>query len=186
LAASSVGIPVPGAQVRIVDNERQTVPVGEQGEIVVRTNQMMQGYFNDPALTAQVVDPHGWYYTGDVGYFEDDGYLRLVGRKKDLILCAGETISPKEIERFLETHPSIRRAAVVGVSHSISGESIWAYIEAYTGTQLIEGDIFDFCRGQIAAFKIPQQIRFIDQLPTTATGKLQKYKLRELAEQENL
>ena len=184
VAASTVGVPVPGAKIRIVDDARLDLPPGQAGEIAVQTNQMMEGYYGDPELTAQVLDADGWYYTGDVGFFDPDGYLRLVDRKKDLIIRGGENVSPKEIERFLETHPTIRRAAVVAVPHALSGEAIWAYLVLLPGTAMSEREALDYCLDQIAPFKIPQRFRCINRMPLTATGKLQKYRLREMAEQE--
>jgi acyl-CoA synthetase (AMP-forming)/AMP-acid ligase II len=161
---------------------------------------MMLGYYNDPELTAQVLDAEGWFYTGDIGYVGEDGYLRLVDRKKDLILRGGQNIYPLEIEQYLERHPSIRRAAVIGVPLSVpslrsgvrlsagrgerNGEAVMAFLELQPGARLTVKEVLNFCRGQIAPFKIPEQIRFVERLPTTATNKVQKFKLREMAAQE--
>jgi fatty-acyl-CoA synthase/long-chain acyl-CoA synthetase len=183
-AATTVGKPAPGSRVRIVDDERQPLPVGEQGEIAVQTLQMMAGYYNDPELTAQVLDAEGWFYTGDIGYMGDDGYLRLVDRKKDLILRGGQNIYPLEIEQYLERHPSIRRAGVVGVPSEMGSEAVWAFLELQPGATLTVKEALNFCRGQIAPFKIPEQVRFVERLPTTATNKTQKFRLREMAAQE--
>ncbi len=184
VAASTVGVPVPGAVIRIVDEARCDLAPGQVGEIAVQTNQMMAGYYGDPELTAQVLDTDGWYYTGDVGFFDPDGCLRLVDRKRDLIIRGGENVSPKEVERFLETHPTIRRAAVVAVPHELSGEAIWAYLELLPGTALSGREVHEYCLDQIAPFKIPQQFRVVERMPRTATGKLQKYRLREMAQHE--
>jgi fatty-acyl-CoA synthase len=184
-AAATVGRPVPGAQVRIVDEQRRPLPVGEQGEIAVQTLQMMLGYYNAPELTAQVLDAEGWFYTGDIGYMGEDGYLRLVDRKNDMIIRGGQNIYPAEVEHHLVSHPSIRRAAVFGMPHSLTGETIWAYIEPHPGAVLTATDVLNHCRRQIAPFKIPEEVRFIERLPATPTGKIQKYQLRELALQEN-
>ena len=183
-AATTVGKPVPGSRVRIVNDERQPLPVGEQGEIAVQTLQMMAGYYNDPELTAQVLDAEGWFYTGDIGYMGGDGYLRLVDRKKDLILRGGQNIYPLEIEQYLERHPSIRRAGVVGVPSEMGSEAVWAFLELQPGATLTVKEALNFCRGQIAPFKIPEQVRFVERLPTTATNKTQKFRLREMAAQE--
>jgi fatty-acyl-CoA synthase len=180
----TVGVPVPGAQVRIVDDRRTPMPPGESGEIAVRTRQMMQGYLGDPELTAQVLDDDGWYYTGDIGYLDDEGYLHLIGRTKDLIIRGGENVSAVEVERFLELHPAIRRAGVIGVPHPVGGEAIWACLEAAPGVELSSRQVLNYCRGEIAPYKIPERIHWFERLPTTATGKLQKYKLREWATQE--
>ena len=183
-AANTVGKPVPGVQVRIVDDARQPLPTGTRGEIAVQTSQMMTGYYNDPALTAQALDEEGWYYTGDIGYLGDDGYLRLVDRKKDLIIRGGENVYPAEVEQYLGQHPFIRRAAVIGVPGALGSEEVCAYLELQPGARLTVTDVLEFCRGRIAAFKIPDHVRFSAQLPVTATGKVQKYKLRALAAQE--
>ncbi len=199
-AASTVGRPVPGARVRILDDERRPLRVGERGEVAVQTSQMMSGYHNDPELTAHVLDAEGWFYTGDIGYFGEDGYLRLVDRKSDLILRGGQNIYPLEIEQYLERHPSIRRAAVIGVPLSVpslrsgagpsagrgemDGEAVMAFLEPQPGARLTATEVLNFCRGQIAPFKIPERIRFVERLPTTATNKVQKFKLREMAAQE--
>jgi fatty-acyl-CoA synthase len=183
-AATTVGKPVPGAQVRIVDDEWRPLPVGEQGEIAVQTSQMMIGYYGDPELTAQVLDAEGWFYTGDIGYLGEDGYLRLVDRKKDMIIRGGENIYSAEVEGYLERHPLIRRAGVIGVPSGLDGEAVWAYLELQPGARLTAKEALNFCRGQIAPFKIPAQVRFVERLPTTVTGKVQKFKLREMAAQE--
>jgi fatty-acyl-CoA synthase/long-chain acyl-CoA synthetase len=183
-AATTVGKPVPGAQVRIVDDKRRPLPLGELGEIAVQTSQMMTGYYRDPELTAQILDTEGWFYTGDIGYVGEDGSLRLVDRKKDVIIRGGENIYPAEVEQYLERHPLIRRAGVIGVSSEVGGEAIWAYLELQPGAKLTAKEVLNFCRGQIAPFKIPAQVRFVERLPTTVTGKVQKFKLREMAARE--
>jgi len=177
-AATTVGQPVPGARVRIVDEARRALPVGERGEIAVQTAQMMTGYYGDPALTAQVLDAEGWFYTGDVGYVGEDGYLRLVDRQKDLIIRGGENIYPVEVEQFLEGHPLIRRAAVLGAPSEVGGQAVWAYLERQPGTSLTATEVLNYCRGQLAPFKIPDEVRFVERLPTTAAGKVQKFRLR--------
>ncbi len=184
-AATTVGRPVPGARLRIVDDERRPLPVGARGEVAAQTSQMMIGYYRDAELTAQVLDEEGWFYTGDIGYLGEDGYLRLVDRKNDLIIRGGENVYPAEIEHFLESHPLIRRAGVIGATNQVADESIWAFVEPQPGATLDARDVLDFCRSQIAPFKIPAQVRFVEQLPTTAVGKVQKFRLREMAAQES-
>jgi acyl-CoA synthetase (AMP-forming)/AMP-acid ligase II len=183
-AANTVGRPVPGTRLRILDDQGQPVPTGGQGEIVVHTSQMMTGYYNAPELTAASLSPEGWFATGDIGWLGDDGYLRLSGRKKDMILRGGQNIFPAEIEAYLGRMPAVRQAAVVGVPNPLAGESIWAFLELHPGARLSERDVLYFCRGQIAPFKIPEKVRFIERLPASAAGKVQKYKLRALAQQE--
>ena len=181
---TTVGRPVPGAEVRVVDDERRPVAAGQTGEIAVRTSQMMSGYHGDPALTAQVLDAGGWFYTGDLGKMDHHGYVQLVDRKKDLIIRGGENVYPAEVERHLEQHPFIRRAGVIGVPSKLSGESVWAYLELQPGAALSAKEVLNMCRGQIAPFKIPEKVCFVDHLPTTATDKVQKHVLREMAAQE--
>lgn len=183
-AATTVGRAVPGVRIRIVDDERRELPSGGQGEIAVQTSQMMTGYHRDPALTAQYLDAEGWFYTGDVGYLGEDGYLRLVDRKKDLIIRGGENVSPIEVESCLLRHPAVRGAGVIGVPSRTSGEAIWAYVEPQPGAEITATEVLSFCRGRIAPFKIPEIVRFVRRLPVTSTGKVRKFVLREMAAEE--
>jgi fatty-acyl-CoA synthase len=183
-AATTVGRPVPGARVRVVDDQRRPLPAGERGEIAVQTAQMMSGYYRDPELTAQVLDGEGWFYTGDVGYVGEDGYLRLVDRKKDVIIRGGQNIYPAEVEAYLQRHPAIRRAGVVGVPGGPGGEVVWAYLELQPGATLTVTEILNFCLGQIAPFKIPEQVCFVERLPATVSDKIQRFRLREMALRE--
>jgi fatty-acyl-CoA synthase len=180
-AATSVGKPVPGARVRIVDDARRPLPTGQPGEIAVQTAQMMEGYYNDPELTAQVLDAKGWFYTGDTGYVDQEGYLHLAGRKKDVIIRGGQKIYPEEVEQYLEQHPAIRRAGVVSLPSELAGETVWAFLESQPGASLTAQAALDFCRGQIAPFKIPDHVRFMERLPVTFSDKVQRFKLREMA-----
>jgi acyl-CoA synthetase (AMP-forming)/AMP-acid ligase II len=184
--ATTVGRPVPGAEVRIVDPEdrHSPLPAGERGEIATRTSQMMTGYHGDEGLTAQVLDADGWFYTGDSGYVGEDGYLRVLGRTRELIIRGGEKVYPKEVERYLERHPLVRHAAVIGLSSPVSGQTVWAYLEAPDGTRPTVAEVLDFCRGRIAPHKIPEQVRFVERLPRTATNKVQTYRLHQMAFQE--
>jgi acyl-coenzyme A synthetase/AMP-(fatty) acid ligase len=176
----TVGKPAPGVRLRIVDDERQPLPIGAVGEIAVRTSQMMSGYHGDPALTARALDAEGWFFTGDLGTLGDDGYLRLTGRKKDVIVRGGFKIYPEEVEHYLEQHPLVRRAGVVGRSGG-DGEVVWAFLELAPGAALTAAQVRKFCLGQIAPFKIPEQVCFVERLPTTVTDKVQRFKLREIA-----
>jgi acyl-CoA synthetase (AMP-forming)/AMP-acid ligase II len=172
------------AEVKIVDDAREILPTGAVGEVACRTTGMMKGYYNRPQETAEVLDEQGWLFTGDLGAVDEDGYLRLVDRKKDMIKRGAEAIFPAEIEHHLLTHPKIQMAAVVGVPSPIGGERIRAYVQPREGVDLSEIEVLEHCRGQIATYKIPQEVRFVSRLPLTATGKVQKFKLREEAEQE--
>ncbi|MDI7274406.1 MAG: class I adenylate-forming enzyme family protein [Anaerolineae bacterium] len=181
VVATTVGRPAPGSQVRIEGPGGQALPAGQIGEVVVRTTQMMLGYHQDPDLTSEVLDAEGWFHTGDVGYLGEDGYLRLVDRKKDVIIRAGENVYPAEVERYLCRHPAIARAAVVGVPSRLSGEALWAFVEPAPGALLTGREVLEHCRGGIAPYKVPQAVRVVERLPVTATGKVQKFKVREMA-----
>ncbi len=178
-AAETVGRPAPGSQVRIVDDEHRPLPAGERGEVAVRSVQMMVGYWGDPSLTQRSFDREGWFYTGDVGWLDGEGYLHLVDRKKDLVIRGGENVAPAEVERILEAHPQVRRAAVIGVPGAL-GEALWAYIEP-AAEALTARDLVEHCRGRLAPYQIPDQVRLLGRLPTTATGKVKKHELRRLA-----
>lgn len=180
-AADTVGRPAPGVRVRIVDDARQPVLAGAVGEIAVQTSQMMLGYHRDPGLTAQVLDADGWLYTGDLGCLGADGYLRLTGRKKDMLIRGGEKVHPEEVEQALERHPAVRRAGVIGVPGPAGGDAVWAFVELHGGAQLTTRAALEFARDQLAAFKVPEQVRFIERMPVTATGKVQRFRLREMA-----
>jgi acyl-coenzyme A synthetase/AMP-(fatty) acid ligase len=184
VVANTVGKPAPGAEIRIVDEDRKPLSPGEIGEIAAKTAQMMSGYHLQPELTAEVLDEQGWFYTGDRGYLDRRGYLHITGRIKDIIIRGGENIAAVEIESFLATHAAVHRAGVIGVPHGLAGEAIWAFVQLNPGSALTERQLLAYCDGQIAPFKIPDRIHFVERLPTTATGKLQKYKLREMAPQE--
>ncbi len=184
MAATTVGRPAPGVQVRVVDDQRLPLPPGGRGEIIVKTPQMMTGYYQAPELNAAAFDAEGWFSTGDIGWLGEDGFLRLVDRKKDLVIRGGQNIFPAEVEAYLAEHPAVRRVAVIGVAHPLAGEALWAYVERQPGAALTEIELLNFCRGQIAPFKIPDQVRFVEHLPLSAVGKVQKYQLRQAALEE--
>jgi acyl-CoA synthetase (AMP-forming)/AMP-acid ligase II len=178
-ASNSVGHPLDGVEIRIVDRDRESLLNGEIGEIAVRSPQMMLGYYKDPEQTAEVLDSNGWLYTGDSGYIDQEKNLHLSGRISELINRGGEKILPEEVELFLESHPAIRRAAVIGVPNKLAGEDILAFILPQPGETIELEEVLHFSRGKIAPFKVPREIRLVQQLPFTANGKIQKYKLRE-------
>jgi acyl-CoA synthetase (AMP-forming)/AMP-acid ligase II len=182
---SSVGQPIPGLQVRIVDDSRESLGTGQPGEVAVKSPYLMEGYHNLPDATASAVDDRGWFYTGDVGFLDEDGYLHLIDRKKDMIIRGGANVYPAEVERFLLTHPKVQAAAVIGVSGSVGGESVWVYIVPKAGAELTAAEVLDYCRDQIAPYKIPDEVRFASELPMTATRKVQKFALRERARRES-
>jgi fatty-acyl-CoA synthase len=181
---NTVGRPRPWVQIRIVDDERQELPVGQTGEVAIHTPYAFKGYHNLPDETAQALDEEGWFYSGDVGYLDEAGCLHLMDRKKDMVIRGGENVYPAEVEHFLSTHPKVHMAAVVGVPSAVGGERLWAYIIPKQGTEPTAAEILDYCRGQIAPYKIPDEVRFVPDLPLTATRKVQKYVLREQARKE--
>jgi acyl-CoA synthetase (AMP-forming)/AMP-acid ligase II len=144
----------------------------------------MKSYHNRPQQTAEVIDADGWYYTGDIGSVDAGGYVRIFDRKKDMIIRGGINVYPAEVENFLLTHPGVQMAAAVGVPSPVGGERLWAYIVPKEGVTLTAEQILDHCRGQIAPYKMPDEVRFVSELPMTATRKVQKYALREQARQE--
>jgi fatty-acyl-CoA synthase len=180
LRVTTVGCACANTEVKIVSDSGATVPVGEQGELCARGYLVMKGYDQDPEATAKAIDPEGWLRTGDLASMRPDGYFRITGRAKDLIIRGGENIYPRELEEFLYTHPKIADAQVIGVPDAKLGEAVGAWIKLKAGETATEDEIREFCRGKIAHFKIPQYIRFVDQFPMTVTGKIQKYKMREL------
>jgi acyl-CoA synthetase (AMP-forming)/AMP-acid ligase II len=145
---------------------------------------MMKGYYRRRQATDEILDEEGWLFSGDMGYLDEEGYLHLVDRKKDMIKRGAEAIFPAEIERYLMTHPKVRVAAVIGVPSPVGGERIRAYVQPWEGAELSEAEVINFCRGQIATYKIPEEVRIVSDLPMTATRKVQKFKLREEAKQE--
>ena len=177
---STVGRVIPGAEVKIADPDTgETVDVGVQGELLARGHLVMKGYDKDPQNTARAIDSDGWLHTGDLATMREDGNFRITGRARELIIRGGENIYPREIEEFLHCHPDIADVYVVGLPDERLGERVLAWIEAREGSALTEDGVKDFCRGQIAHFKIPEFIRFVDEFPMTVTGKVQKFVIRE-------
>ena len=176
----TVGRPIPGVEVRLVDPAtRVEVPEGEAGELCVRGHCVMAGYYRNPEATARALDADGWLYTGDLARRRDDGNYRIVGRSKELIIRGGENIYPPEIEEFLHHHPAVAEVAVVGLPDAKYGEVVAAWVVARPGANPSEDDLRDYCRGQIAHFKVPTYVRVVDQLPRTVTGKVRKHVLRD-------
>jgi fatty-acyl-CoA synthase len=178
----TVGTAMPDVEVRIVDPEtRLPLPVNAVGEIACRGYLVMNGYYNMPAETEKVLDAEGWLYSGDLGTVDDAGYFRVTGRIKDVIIRGGENIYPREIEEFLYTIVGVRDAQVVGVADAKYGEVVGAFVLRASGCDINESDIREACRAKMARYKCPKHVFFVDSFPTTANGKVQKYKLRELA-----
>lgn len=182
--AETVGRPMPGMEIRIVDEQRRELPPGQVGELACRSESVMLGYYRAPGLTAEVTDEDGWYYTGDLAEMDDQGYIRIVGRKKDVIIRGGQNIYPAEIESYLVSHPRIREAVVVGIPAAVGGESVWAFIILADGGEMAAREVLNYCRAELEPYKVPSQVRFVTDFPRSATGKPQKFKLRKMAIQE--
>jgi fatty-acyl-CoA synthase len=156
------------------------VPVGEQGELCTRGYLVMQGYDDELGATKLAIDSDGWLHTGDLGVMQADGCFRITGRAKDMIIRGGENVYPREVEEFLYMHPKISEVQVVGLPDTKLGEVVCAWIRLKQDQTSCADEIRHFCIGKIAHFKIPQHIRFVDSFPMTVSGKVQKYKIREL------
>jgi fatty-acyl-CoA synthase len=181
----TVGRVHPHLEVKLIDPDTgRTVERGVPGELLTRGYSVMAGYWNEPERTAEAVDAHGWMHTGDLATMDEDGYLNIVGRSKDMVIRGGENIYPREVEEFLHTHPGVLEAAVIGVPDERYGEELMAWIRVREGAELSEDDVRAYCEGRIAHFKRPRYVRFADEFPMTVTGKVQKYKMREQAIEE--
>ena len=174
----SIGIPLPSTEAIIVDIEDHTkiMPLGEEGEIMLRGPQMMQGYWNKPEATKEVMK-NGWFYTGDLATVDDEGFIYIVDRQKDMFISGGENVYPAEVEKVLLTNPKIFDVAVYGVSDEKWGEVGKASIMLQDNTEMSVSEVMTFLQGKIGSFKIPKYIDFVDKLPRTATGKIQKHLL---------
>jgi len=174
----SIGIPVPGVELRIVDETGGDVLVGDAGEIWVRGPNVFAGYWNDPEATAAVLTEDGWLRTGDVAVVDDDGYLFLVDRVKDLIIVSGFNVFPAEVEAVLMEHPGVEGCAVVGVPHPYTGEAVKAYVAARPGVPLEEDDVIAFCAERLPSYKCPNKVWFVDEIPRGLTGKIIRHRLK--------
>ncbi len=179
----SIGLPIPGVEMKIFDDNDNEVPVGELGEIVVRGENVMLGYYNQPEATAEAMRS-GWYHTGDIGKVDEDGYFYIVDRKKDMIIVGGLNVYPREVEEVLHTHPAVAEAAVVGEYDELRGEEPVAYVVLKPGAEATEREIIRYCRERLANFKVPRRVTFRESLPKSATGKILKRLLRKELEQE--
>ncbi|MBV8944567.1 MAG: AMP-binding protein [Solirubrobacterales bacterium] len=181
----TVGEVAPHVEIKVVDPATgRTLPRGEPGEFLARGYVVMRGYWNDPERTADAIDARRWMHTGDLATMDDQGYVRIVGRIKDMVIRGGENVYPREIEEFLYTHPAIADVQVIGVPDERYGEELMAWIILRPGASLTDDDVKEFCRGQIAHFKIPRYVKLVDSFPMTVTGKVQKFKMREVATEE--
>jgi len=175
----SVGRIHPHVTVRIVNDRDQVLPVGQVGELQTRGYSVMRAYWNDPERTAEVLDAEGFMHTGDLATLDADGYCRIVGRLKDMLIRGGENVYPREVEEFLYTHPAIADVQVFGVPDEKFGEEVCAWIRLAEGAHASAEDIREFCKGRIAHYKIPRYVEFVSEYPMTISGKVQKYLMRE-------
>lgn len=176
--AGSIGKPLPDVEVRLVDEDGDDVEEGDPGEIVVRGPNVFAGYWRRDAETKEAMRD-GWFHTGDVAYVDDDGYLHIVDRKKDLIIVSGFNVYPREVEEALYRHAKVSDAAVVGIPHPYTGEAVKATVVLKPGERTTEEDIIEFCTRSLARFKCPQVVEFVDEIPTTLTGKVLRRELRD-------
>ena len=163
----------------LADAEGRVVPRGDKGELLTRGYSVMLGYWDDEEKTREAVDAEGWMHTGDLGVMDDDGYVRITGRIKDMVIRGGENVYPREVEEFLYAHPAIEDVQVVGVPDLKYGEELCAWIRLRPGQELTAEQVREYCQGKIAHYKIPRYVRFTADFPMTVTGKVQKFKMRE-------
>jgi fatty-acyl-CoA synthase len=181
---STVGRIHPHVEVKIVDDEGRIVALGQPGELLTRGYSVMLGYWEDEEKTRASVNASGWMHTGDMAVIDEEGYCNIVGRIKDMIIRGGENIYPREVEEYIFRHPKVQDVQVVGLPDRKYGEELCAWIVLREGQQVTEEDIRAFCDGQIAHYKIPKYIRFVDGFPMTVTGKVQKYLIRQKMKDE--
>ena len=178
---SSVGQVLDDVEVRVVDEDGNPVEAGTLGEVQLRTFRAMDGYWGNEEKTRVTVDDEGWVHTGDLGYLDEDDYLFLGGRTGDMIIRGGENVYPREIEEFLYTHPKVADVQVIGVPDERFVEEVMAWVMLKPGEKADDEEIREFCKGKIAHYKIPRYIKMATEFPMTVTGKLQKFKMREIA-----
>ncbi len=185
LRVATVGRALPDVEVKIVDIETgKALPPGKQGELCTKGYLVMKGYYKMPEETARAIDSRGWLHTGDLAIMDENGYCKITGRIKQMIIRGGENIYPREIEEFLYTHPKVSNIQVYGVPDRKYGEQVMAAIILKKGVEMSEDEVRDFCRDKIANYKIPKYVKFVDGYPMTASGKIQKFKMREMAIKE--
>ena len=180
----TVGRVHPHVEVKVVDESGKIVPRGTAGELCTRGYSVMLGYWNDPENTAKAIDAARYMHTGDIAVMDEDGYLNIAGRIKDMVIRGGENIYPREIEEFLYTHPGIKDVSVIGVPDEKYGEELCAWVVLQPDAALSEEDVRQFCRGKIAHYKVPRYVKFVAEFPMTVTGKIQKFKMRETSTAE--
>jgi acyl-CoA synthetase (AMP-forming)/AMP-acid ligase II len=179
--AHTVGRPLPGMELKIVDRERKPVQVGQRGEVALQGRALMKGYYRQPKATAQAIDADGWFYTGDLGIVDEEGFLQVVGRLTDMILRGGYNVYAAEVESCLLSHPDVSNAAVIGLPDPVLGETIHAFVTPRAGASPSPQALVAHCRQEIANYKVPDQVTFVSELPLSSLGKVQKFVLKEQA-----
>jgi fatty-acyl-CoA synthase len=178
LKSATVGIPLPWTEVKVIDAEGRPTPLGTPGELLIRGYLVMRGYYRMPEKTAETIDAEGWLHSGDLATLDAQGYVRIVGRIKDMVIRGGENVYPAEVEGFLMRHPAIAQAQVVGVPDDFMGEETVAFIQLREGASLCEDRLREHCRREIARHKVPKYFRFVSSYPLTPSGKVKKFELR--------
>jgi fatty-acyl-CoA synthase len=179
------GWPLPGYEFQVIDpTTGQTQPPGVMGELCTRGYALMRGYYQKPAETAQTIDPDGWLHTGDLAIMRQDGMVRFLGRYKEMLKVGGENVDPVEVEAFLQRHPAVNQVKIVGVPDPRLSEVGAACVVLNPGTRATGDELIAFCRGQLASFKIPRYMLFVKEFPMTSSGKVQKFRLRQIAIEE--
>src|SRR5437762_2622835 len=182
---STVGKVMPHQEQKIINPETgRIVPLGEPGELCYRGYQVMRGYDNNPEGTEQTIDRAGWLHGGDLAVMDEQGYVKITGRLKDMICRGGEKVFPREVEEFLFAHPKITEVSVIGVPDAYYGEQVMAWVKVKPGLTLTAEELQAFCHGKIMDYKIPHYVKFVDDFPKTVTGKVQKYRMREISTEE--
>jgi len=181
LRVTTVGRTQPQLENKLVDTDGCIVARGEIGELCTRGYSVMLGYWDNPQATGDAIDPAGWMHSGDLAVMDEQGYVRIVGRNKDMIIRGGENIYPRELEEFFYTHPAVADAQVIGIPCSRYGEEIVAWIKLHPGHSATAEELQGWCKARIAHFKVPRYIRFVDEYPMTVTGKVQKFRMREIS-----
>ncbi|MEO0876848.1 MAG: AMP-binding protein, partial [Bacteroidota bacterium] len=182
---STVGQVLPHVEVKIIDESTgQVVPIGVPGELCTRGYSVMLGYWNDEAKTREAIDSARWMHTGDIAVMDDEGFINIVGRIKDMIIRGGENIYPREIEEFLYKHPKVSDVQVIGVPSEKYGEEVMAWVKAKEGSEITAAELTDFCEGEIAYYKVPKYFKFTNDFPMTVTGKIRKVEMRKISVEE--
>ncbi|MCO7505603.1 MULTISPECIES: AMP-binding protein [unclassified Pseudomonas] len=184
LRVTTVGRTQPQLESKIVDEHGCIVPRGTIGELCTRGYSVMLGYWGNPAATSEAIDPAGWMHTGDLASMDEQGYVCIAGRNKDMIIRGGENIYPRELEEFFFTHPSVADVQVIGIPDERYGEEIVAWIKLHPGHSATDGELQAWCKSRIAHFKTPRHFRFVEEFPMTVTGKIQKFRMREISIEE--